>query len=86
MAQAIKKWGNSLAVRIPAAFAEQLHWDENTEVELSVSDGKLITQAVNSFDLSDIPVYDLNELLAQMQPGMSHTEADWGAPVGNEVW
>ncbi len=86
MAQAIKKWGNSLAVRIPAAFAEQLHWDENTEVELRVSDGKLVAEAVGGFDLSDIPVYDLDALLAQMQPGESHAETDWGAPVGNEVW
>ena len=86
MAQTIKKWGHSLAVRIPAAVADQLHWEENTEVEFSVSDGKLVAEAVGGFDLSDIPVYDLHELLAQMRPETFHAETDWGKPVGNEVW
>ena len=86
MAQPIKKWGNSLAVRIPAAFADQLHWEENTEVELSVIDGKLVAEAVGGLDMQDIPVYDLGEMLAQIRPETFHPETDWGPPVGKEAW
>jgi transcriptional regulator with XRE-family HTH domain len=39
-------------------------------------------------DTSDIeiPVYDLADLLAQMRPETSHSETEWGPPVGREVW
>ena len=37
----IQKWGNSLAVRIPKAFAEGLGWRENAPVEMAV-DGDLL--------------------------------------------
>lgn len=86
MGQTIKKWGNSLAVRIPSAYADQLHWQEDTEVELSVVDGKLIAEAVGATGSLDIPAYDLEELIAQMRPETFHDETKWGQPVGKEVW
>ena len=35
----IRKWGNSLALRIPKALAEEAHVQLNTQVELSLVGG-----------------------------------------------
>ncbi len=34
MSQAVLKWGNSLAFRIPSAIAKQMQIEEGAEVEL----------------------------------------------------
>ena len=39
----VSKWGNSLALRIPAAFIKQIHLKEGDKVEATLSmDGTLI--------------------------------------------
>ena len=83
MSQTLGKWGNSLGYRVPKPVAEQLHWNETTEVEAQVVDGKLILQAV---DTSDIPVYNLEELLAGVTPEIVQGDISTGNAVGNEVW
>jgi antitoxin MazE len=40
--QQVKRWGNSLAVRIPAGLAETLRLQEDTDVEVSAEDGALV--------------------------------------------
>ncbi len=83
MSQTIGKWGHSLAVRIPRAFAEQLQWDEHTEVEPKIVDGKLIIEVAQTVD---IPYYSLEELLIGLTPETAHAEINTGSAVGNEVW
>ncbi len=75
----VSKWGNSLAVRIPAAMADATNISDGSFVEMDVADGKLTVHAVD-----DVPT--LEELLASVTPGETHGEVDWGPPVGNEVW
>jgi len=75
MSQTIGKWGHSLAVRIPKPFAEQLRWDEHTEVEARIVDGKLVIEAVNA---TDIPYYSLEELLVGLTPETAHEEISTG--------
>ncbi len=42
----VRKWGNSLAVRIPASIARNAHFYTGTSVELSVKEnGVMITMA-----------------------------------------
>ena len=78
--QTIKRWGNSLAVRIPASMAEELHLREDQEVELVVSDGVLIaTPAVKTFNWDEY-----REQLASM-PNEVHPTLDRGAAVGSEL-
>jgi antitoxin MazE len=75
----VTRWGNSLAVRIPKALAEQTRIEEGSEVELSVADGALtIRPKAHS--------YSLEELLDQVTPENRHDEIDWGEPQGKEVW
>lgn len=77
----IRKWGNSLAVRIPAAYAVRLGLEEGAEAKLSVEDGRLIIEPVVKQ-----PHYRLEDLLAGMTPEKIHGETETGSAVGNEVW
>jgi antitoxin MazE len=53
MKNRIQKWGNSLAVRIPKAFAEGLGWRENSPVEMALDDAALVikTDRERAWDL-----------------------------------
>jgi antitoxin MazE len=76
----VQKWGNSVALRIPKAFADEMQMTADTAVELSIEGGKLVISPVERLE------YSLEELLAQITPENLHDEVDWGAPVGQEVW
>lgn len=76
----VQKWGNSLAIRIPKPFAVEIGLDQDSIVELSVSDGKLFLEPVVE------PEYTLEQLLAQVTEMNRHSEMDTGPAVGNEVW
>lgn len=78
--QTISKWGNSLAVRIPAAFAETVGIEEGAEVEMKVRAGRLIVIPARSRR------FDLRRLVAQITPENSHELIDWGKPAGKETW
>ena len=45
MKSRVRKWGNSLAVRIPKGFADDAGLKNDAAVELSVVDGKLVGAA-----------------------------------------
>ena len=74
----VSRWGNSLAIRIPAAFAEETQLRDGVAVELSIEDGRLIISAAR-------PRYSLDELLEQVTDENIHAETDWGPAVGDEV-
>jgi len=76
----IQKWGNSLALRIPKAFAVEAGFEKDREVEVSVEARRLIVQVPAR------PSYTLEELLDGVRPSNLHREVDWGPPVGEEVW
>ena len=75
----ISRWGNSLALRIPRAFAQETRLEEGTTVELSVSDGRIVVSPVGR-------PYRLDELVAGITPENRYAETDWGEPLGNETW
>jgi antitoxin MazE len=76
----VKKWGNSLALRIPKPLAAEVGIEDNSPVELSLLDGKLIVAPVTESQ------YSLEGLLAQVTEENVHGEVDTGAPMGGEVW
>ena len=78
--QTISRWGNSLAVRIPAGFAEIAGLEEGTVVELKVRAGRLVVVPANSLK------YDLHQLVKRITPKNRHRLVDWGKPVGKEAW
>ncbi len=75
----VGKWGNSLAVRIPAAFAREAGLEEGAAVDLAVSEGQLIVTRARSR-------YNLEDLISAITPENRHPETDWGEPAGNEAW
>ena len=76
----IQKWGNSLALRIPKAFATEARLKQGVVVDLAVVDGKAILNP-------DLPLkYSLDELLAGVSKQNIHSQIDTGPPVGREVW
>ncbi|MEE8122718.1 MAG: AbrB/MazE/SpoVT family DNA-binding domain-containing protein [Alphaproteobacteria bacterium] len=75
----IAKWGHSLAVRIPKAFAREAKLEEGTEVDIAVSDGRLVISPAR-------PRYSLADLVEQITPDNRHDETDWGDRVGREAW
>ncbi len=74
----IGKWGNSLAVRIPAAYAKSLKFVAGMAVEIVIVDGGLL--------LKPPPKYSLDELVAGITPENRHEETDWGPAQGGEGW
>ncbi len=82
MEQTIQKWGNSLAVRIPKAFAEQAKIREGTTLEVSVEEGRVILTPKKPRTSK----YTLEEMLAGITDDNMHEAVDWGAPVGKEIW
>jgi antitoxin MazE len=76
----VQKWGNSLAVRIPRAFAEQSGLKENTPIDLSLTEGRLLIEPIPEPDLT------LEELLAGVTDQNLHGEIDTGPSAGNEAW
>ena len=81
----IQKCGNSLALRIPKSFAAHVHFEQNTSVDISVEQDKLIIKP----SAQETPlkhVEKLEELLAGITDDNLHNEVQTGASVGREVW
>lgn len=76
----VQRWGNSLALRIPKAFALDAKLENNSFVEISFVDGQIIIKPISA------PSWSLEELLAGISKSNIHQEVDTGFAVGNEVW
>jgi antitoxin MazE len=76
----IQKWGNSLALRIPKPFAEETHLTEDSAVDVSVRNGRLVVMPIVEPDLS------LEDLVGQITAKNRHGETETGESVGNEAW
>lgn len=71
MTTKIRKWGNSAAVRIPRTLMKDHGFRYGSEVEVYI---KPITKK-----------YNLDELIASINPKNRHPETDWGPDVGKEI-
>lgn len=72
----VSRWGNSLAVRLPKAVAEDLRLEEGQSVELVVEAGAIKLQPKGA-----APRYRLKDLVAEMDklgPGNEPPYEDWG--------
>jgi len=80
MTTRVQKWGNSLALRIPKPLAIEAGLKNDSPVELSLQEGRLvITPAVQS-------AVSLDELLAKVTRKNLHGEVDAGPAAGREIW
>ena len=74
----IQKWGNSLGVRIPQAFAKKLHLQPGSQIELDAINNRIVITKSNS---------ELDILLERIDSSNCHHEYfDDDDNVGNESW
>ena len=76
----VQKWGNSLALRIPKAFAVDAQLENDSFVEISIVEGQIIITPVIA------PSWTLEELLAGINKNNLNNEVDTSFAIGNEVW
>jgi antitoxin MazE len=76
----VQKWGNSLALRIPKAFAVDAQLENDSLVEISIVKGKIVITPIPT------PSWTLDELLAGIKKDNLHNEVDTGTALGNEAW
>ncbi len=76
----VQKWGNSLAVRIPKSFATQSHLGQNTLIEMSLEEGKIVLVPIVQAEAT------LEQLLESVSPDNLHGEMETGEAVGKEIW
>lgn len=76
----VQKWGNSLALRIPKAFADEAGLHVNAAVDLCLVDGGLVVRPIAPQPLT------LDELLRGVTDDNIPGEWDTGPATGKEVW
>jgi len=72
----VQKWGNSLAVRIPKAFADEMGMGPNAPVEMMLEEGALVIRPDRD------RAWDLDSLLAGVTDENIH--AEWEAEGSGE--
>lgn len=77
MKTTLTKWGNSLAIRIPQSFLEQLEMKESQKIEIKLEKDSIILKKSGP---------TLANLLSKITPENIHKETDTGIPVGKEIW
>ena len=79
MATTVRKWGNSLGIRIPKSVAEQVRVREGSEVEFGTSGGVLTIRPARKRR------YTLAGLLAKAKGPSPHRDLDRDNAVGREL-
>jgi antitoxin MazE len=74
----LRKWGNSLAIRIPKDIARTLSIEYNSLLTLTIVDGVLVVKPQNKTRLES--------LVSQINSENLHNEISTGGSVGNEEW
>ena len=77
----VRRWGNSLGVRIAKPLAEGIHLREGAEVNVRLEQGRIVVEPVRPRRR-----YSLVSLVAGMTPSRRHEEVEVSGPVGNEAW
>jgi len=76
----IQQWGNSLALRLPKAFAIEAKLHKGAVVDVSEEGGKIILTPVKKKKLT------LKSLLSGVTRENIHSEISAGKRVGKEIW
>ena len=76
----IRKWGNSAAVRIPAATLDAAGLKPDDPVEVREENGRIVIEKAKPQPVT------LEWLLEGITPDNVHPETDFGPPVGKEIW
>jgi antitoxin MazE len=75
----VVKWGNSSAVRLPAAVLKEVQIALGDRLELKTEEGRIVLEPTQR-------EYRLVDLLAGITKQNRHAPVDFGAPMGREAW
>ena len=79
MEAVLKKWGNSIGVRLPSSVLKETRLAENQRVEIRAKKGAIVIKPMR------VQRYALSELLARVTPRNRHDSVEFGRPVGREL-
>jgi antitoxin MazE len=82
MVTRITKWGNSQGLRLPKQMLEEMDISVGDDVEVKLGKDGILIRPVPRAGKK----YSLRALVSEMPGTYKVSEADWGPPVGNEVW
>ena len=74
-----RRWGHSVALRIPHSLLKEIGAVEGMSADINVQNGNLVI-----VPLDDTPHYELSELVAMITEENVHGEVSPGSAVGNE--
>ena len=75
----VVKWGNSSAVRLPAAALKEVHIALGDRLELRTENGKIVLEPCRL-------EYRLEDMLAGITEDNRHSPVDLGDRMGREAW
>lgn len=75
----IRKWGNSPALRLPAAVIKEAAFNLEQKVNITATRGRIVIEPSVTVE------YDLDELIGGITLKNQHAEVNFGAPVGREA-
>jgi antitoxin MazE len=78
METVVKKWGNSLGIRIPNHIVRELSLNDGSLVDINEVEKEIIIKPIQKNKLS--------ELLAKVNEQNIHEKIETGDPVGKEIW
>ncbi len=73
----VAKWGNSLAIRLPAAVVEALELKEGDQIEIRIADGRVFE--VNRDQSRERALARLRKLRRPLPPGFVFDRTDANA-------
>jgi len=77
---AVKKWGHSAAVRIPASVLGEAGLATGQPVDVREEGGRIVIEPIRTVR------FELNDLLKGIRRDNLHDPIDDGPPVGREIW
>ena len=78
MEAVVRKWGNSLGIRIPNLIVRELSLKDGSFVDIRDKGKEIIIKPVQRTRLS--------EMLSKINEQNLHREIETGGPVGKEIW
>jgi len=78
MEAVVKKWGNSLGIRIPNLIVKELSLKDGSYVDINDNGNEILIKPIRKNTLSD--------MLALINEENIHEEIKSTGPVGNEIW
>ena len=78
MRTSIQKWGNSLGVRLPVKILEDVSLQAGDEVEIRAKENEVTISPTGNTSIAT--------LFSKITEENRHSHADFGEPLGKEVW